>query len=239
MPAQPTPAAAWRGYDANWTGYRTKAGNEFATQFFDAAATRRMETKARALGVSLNGLLMHTLAVATEPELEAGPRIWMMPVNLRGPVQLDRDTANQSGYLQLEISADAYGGVACRSRSSLRSAAAITGRAGRFSTSASSSGCPASRHVFKLQMARFQNRPFVGSFSNLGAWKGRRPVVRVPAGDQDLPGRRRCDRLRRRLALIVEAHASVKREARLDADGHGPLGSVAAICGLTGSPAAT
>jgi hypothetical protein len=209
---KPTPAAAWRGYAPNWTGYRTKAGNEFATQFFDAATTRRMEAKAHAQRVSLNGLLMHTLAVATEPELEAGPRIWMMPVNLRGPVELDRDTANQSGYLQLEISADATAGcvqeqikLALRRRDHWAS--------WTFLNLSQLIGLSGIGHVFKLQMARFQNRPFVGSFSNLGVWKGVGQWCVCPLVTRTSPvgvGAIVCNG---RLALIVEAHASVKREA--------------------------
>jgi hypothetical protein len=209
---KPTPVAAWRGYDPNWTGYLTKAGKEFATQFFDAATTRRMEAKARAQGVSLNGLLMHTLAVATEPELEQGPRIWMMPVNLRGPVQLDRDTANQSGYLQLEISANASAAsvqeqikLALRRRDHWAS--------WTFLNLSQLIGLAGIGRVFKLQMARFKGRPFVGSFSNLGAWKGVGQWCVCPLVTKTSPvgvGAIVCDG---RLALIVEAHASIKREA--------------------------
>jgi hypothetical protein len=210
---KPVPAAAWRGYDAEWTGYRTKAGDEFATQFFDAATTKRMEARARARGVSLNCLLMQTLAVATEPELETGPRIWMIPVNLRGPVQLDRDTANQSGYLQIEISASASAAdvneqikLALRRRDHWAS--------WTFLNLSQIIGLFGIGHVFKLQMARFKNRPFVGSFSNLGAWKGVGQWCVCPLVTRTSPvgvGAIVCDG---RLALTIEAHASVKREAR-------------------------
>jgi hypothetical protein len=170
-----------------------------------------MEAKARAQGVSLNGLLMHTLAVAAEPELESGPRIWMMPVNLRGPVQLDRDTANQSGYLQLEISANATAGsvqeqikLALRRRDHWAS--------WTFLNLSQLIGFAGIGRVFKLQMARFQNRPFVGSFSNLGAWKGVGQWCVCPLVTKTSPvgvGAIVCDG---RLALIVEAHASIERE---------------------------
>jgi hypothetical protein len=61
-------------------------------------------------------------------------------------------------------------------------------------------------------MARFQNRPFVGSFSNLGAWKGVGQWCVCPLVTKTSPvgvGAIVCDG---RLALIVEAHASIERE---------------------------
>ena len=67
---KPVPAAAWKGYDANWSGRRPNAGSEFATMFFPQDVTRRLNAKARASGVSLNSLLMHTLAKASQPDLE-------------------------------------------------------------------------------------------------------------------------------------------------------------------------
>ena len=71
---KPVPAAAWKGYDANWAGRRPNAGSEFATMFFPQDVTRRLNAKARASGVSLNSLLMHTLAKASQPDLDDGPR---------------------------------------------------------------------------------------------------------------------------------------------------------------------
>ena len=80
-------------------------------------------------------------------------------------------------------------------------------------TSARSSATPGIRHIFKFQMKRFQNRPFVGLFSNLGAWSGVGEWCICPLVTLTSPvgvGAIVCDG---RLALTVEAHASIKREA--------------------------
>lgn len=208
---KPVPAAAWRGHDAEWRGRRRCAGSEFATVFFPADATRRLTAKARSEGVSLNTLLMHTLAKATEPELEAGPRLWMMPVNMRGPVQLERDTANQSGYLQIEIPPSAsILGVQEQLKLALRRRdhwASWT-----FLNLSRLIGYAGIRHVFHLQMRRFSGRPFVGSFSNLGAWTRVGQWCVCPLVTKTSPvgvGAIVCDG---RLSLTIEAHESIKRE---------------------------
>jgi hypothetical protein len=208
---KPVPAAAWKGYDTNWRGRRPNAGNEFATMFFEQDVTRRLNAKARAKGVSLNSLLMHTLARASQSDLEAGPKLWMMPVNMRGPVKLDRDTANQTGYLQISIADDAsLADVQDQLKLALR-------RRDHWATWAFFNisqliGFAGICRVFKFQMKRFQNRPFVGSFSNLGAWKGVGDWCVCPLVTLTAPvgvGAIICDG---RLALTVEAHASIKRE---------------------------
>jgi hypothetical protein len=209
---KPVPAAAWKGYDTHWQGRRTQAGAEFATNFFSPGATRRLNAKARAQGVSLNSLLMYTLARASETDLEAGPKLWMMPVNMRGPVKLDRDTANHTGYLQIEIADDAsIGDVQDQLKLALRRRdhwATWT-----FFNLSRVIGFAGIRRVFKFQMKRFQNRPFVGSFSNLGAWKGVGDWCVCPLVTKTSPvgvGAIVCNG---RLALTVEAHASIRREA--------------------------
>jgi hypothetical protein len=209
---KPVAAAAWRGHDPDWTGHCPNAGGEFATGFFSAETTSRLNAKARAQAVSLNCLLMHTLALATEPELEAGPRIWMMPVNMRGPVQLDRDTANQSGYLQIEVAADA---PLARVQEQIKQALRRRDHwaSWTFLNLSQLIGAAGIRHVYKLQMQRFTGRPFVGSFSNLGAWKGVGEWCVCPLVTRTSPvgvGAIVCDG---RLGLTFEAHASVRREA--------------------------
>ena len=209
---KPVPAAAWKGYDANWSGRRPHAGSEFATMFFSKEVTRRLNAASRTNGVSLNSLLMHTLAKASQPDLEAGPRLWMMPVNMRGPVKLERDTANQTGYLQISIPDDAsIGDVQDQLKLALRRRDHWASWA--FLNISQLVGYAGIRHIFKFQMKRFQNRPFVGSFSNLGAWSGVGEWCICPLVTLTSPvgvGAIVCDG---RLALTVEAHASIKREA--------------------------
>jgi hypothetical protein len=209
---KPVPAAAWKGYDPEWIGRRPHAGTEFATMFFDRATTRRLNARARAKGVSLNSLLMHTLARASQPELGTGPKLWMMPVNMRGPIKLERDTANQTGYLQIEI-ADGASLTDVQDQLKLALRRRDHWAAWTFLNISRIIGFAGIRQVFKFQMKRFQNRPFVGSFSNLGAWSGVGRWCVCPLVTKTSPvgvGAIVCDGC---LALTVEAHASVRREA--------------------------
>jgi len=209
---KPIPAGAWKGHDTNWQGDRRGPSDEFATSLWDAAATRRLSAKARRLGVPLNSLLMHALADASRPELEVGPEIWMMPVNMRGPVTLPHDTANHAGYLQIEIGDDkSLSAVHARYKASLK-------RRDHWATwlflnSSRLLGYAGIRRVYSVQMARFKQRPFTGAFTNLGAWNNvgvwhvAPPVTRTcPFG----AGVIICDG---KLSLTAEAHPSIAREA--------------------------
>ena len=209
---KPVPAAAWKGYDASWAGWRLQPGSELATLVLASEETHRLSAKARAEGVSLNSLLMFTLAKATRPELEDGPRLWMMPVNMRGPVTLARDTANQTGYLQIDIADDAaIADVQDQLKQALRRRDHWASWS--FLNLSQLIGLTGISQVFKLQMMRFQNRPFVGSFSNLGTWSGVGEWCICPLVTKTSPvgvGAIVCDG---RLALTIEAHPSIRREA--------------------------
>lgn len=210
---KPVAAAAWRGQDTRWRGAIGKPGNEFALHVADEATTAQLQRRAKAQGVSLNTLLLKALADATRPEIEteAGPEIWMMPVNMRGPVALERDTANQSGYLQIEIGDDkSAAGVQDAFMRSLRRRdhwATWT-----FLNISRLIGLAGIKGVYAVQMARFKQRPFVGAFSNLGSWKGVGLWHVCPCVARTCPvgaGAIICDG---RLSLTLEAHPSVKRE---------------------------
>lgn len=208
---KPVPAAAWRHHNKDWSGHLTKAGSEFATRVVEAKETRRLDVRARALGVSLNTLLLKTLADATRPELEEGPEIWMMPVNMRGPVTLERDTSNQSGYLQIELGDDKSAGAVQEAfKRSLRRRdhwATWT-----FLNVSKLVGLSGIRRIYGVQMARFGQRPFVGAFSNLGRWSGVGLWHVCPCVARTCPvgvGAIVCDG---QLSLTLEAHPSIARE---------------------------
>ena len=103
---KPEPAAACKNMDLSAQVKSARPGTWFATELFDRECTQRLTRKARALGVPLNSLLLAALGRASESELYAGPARWIMPVNMRGPVALANDTANQTGYLHIELPAD-------------------------------------------------------------------------------------------------------------------------------------
>jgi hypothetical protein len=133
----------------------------------------------------------------------------MMPVNMRGPVALERDTANQTGYLQIELPP---GGTPLQVQEQVRNALR---RRDHWATwtllnAARVLGYAGIRTIYRLQMARFRERPFVGSFTNLGTWTGHGlwyvcpPVARTcPVG----AGAIVCDG---QLSLTIEAHPDMQ-----------------------------
>lgn len=83
--ATPPPAVAWH--------------------IFDEPTTLQIRQVSRQAGITLNTLLLKHLTTAIRPflrdELAAVP--WMIPINLRGKVARDRDTANFSSYISVTV----------------------------------------------------------------------------------------------------------------------------------------
>jgi hypothetical protein len=207
--AQPiVPAAAWKGMDPLVSSRRDAPGTAFATELLDPVRTQALSRNARSLGVPLNRLLLAALARASQGELGDGPARWMMPVNMRGPVSLPNDTANQTGYLQIEVAADAtpamvQEGVKAALRRREQWATWTFLNLGRFV------GYWGMRRIYKLQMSRFEGRPFVGSFTNLGTWQGHGVWFVAPPVAQTCPvgaGAIICDG---QLSLTIEAHPTM------------------------------
>jgi hypothetical protein len=82
---QPPPAVAWH--------------------VFDETATLQMRQACRQAGVTLNSFLLQHLTGAIRPHLEKPDAAvpWMIPVNLRGKVVRDSDTANYSSYVSVKV----------------------------------------------------------------------------------------------------------------------------------------
>lgn len=200
-------AGRWKRQDGDCPVVRHKTNA--ATHLFTAEETQALERQARADGGPLNALLLAALARVSADELEDGPNIWMMPVNMRGPVARPRDTANHTGYLQLDLGATATAStVQARMKESLRRrqhwGSWLFLNLGRVL------GMSGMRAVYRMQMRRFGGRPFVGSFSNLGSWQGVGTWYVCPPVTLNAPvaaGAIVCDG---RLSLTLEAHASMR-----------------------------
>lgn len=82
---QPAPAVAWH--------------------VFGEAETAALRASAKREDVTLNSLLLKQLDLALRPDLVDPDATlpWMVPVNLRGPVRRDTDTANHTSYICLKI----------------------------------------------------------------------------------------------------------------------------------------
>jgi len=207
----PRVAARWIRQDPAWRPGEVKyrqGDTSAATHLFTVEQTRAIERAARASSAPLNALLLGGLARASETEIADGPAIWMMPVNMRGPVALARDTANHTGYLQIDIAPGATAAnVQAQVKERLRRREhwgswlfLNLGRVVRYR---------GMRTIYGFQIRRFGNRPFVGSFSNLGSWRDVGCWFVCPPVTMNAPvaaGAIVCDG---RLSLTLEAHASM------------------------------
>jgi hypothetical protein len=205
---KPEPAAAWKNMDLSAQVKSARPGTAFATELFDRECTQRLTRKARALGVPLNSLLLAALGRASESELDAGPARWIMPVNMRGPVALANDTANQTGYLHIELPADstpsqAHEQMKLALRRREHWATWLFLNAGRIV------GYRGIRAIYRMQMSRFEGRPFVGAFTNLGIWDGHGEWFVCPPVAATCPVSAGAIVCNGRLSLTIEAHPSM------------------------------
>ena len=87
-PLGPPPAVAWH--------------------VFHEDDTARVRAHSKRAGVTVNTFLLKCLNAAVRPSLQdqAAAVPWMIPVNLRGKVVRDRDTANYSSYISVTVQQD-------------------------------------------------------------------------------------------------------------------------------------
>jgi hypothetical protein len=76
-----------------------------AWHVFDEPTTLRTRQACRKSGITLNSFLLDKLTKAIRPHLDDPDSMvpWMIPVNLRGKVVRERDTANYSSYISVKI----------------------------------------------------------------------------------------------------------------------------------------
>jgi len=88
------------------TGSKTSTEPAFAWTLFSAADTLTLRAGARSRGVSLNAWLLWGLAESCLAHLAPGREgaAWIVPINMRGAVPGERDTANLASILDVSFS---------------------------------------------------------------------------------------------------------------------------------------
>ncbi len=140
-----------------------------AWHLFTLEQTAAMRRACRTLGVTVNSFLMKHLDKAIRPSLsdpsEAIP--WMIPVNLRGKVAQQRDTANHSSYVAIRVQPydtpqDIHAGIHRRLRKGEHWA--------NWKSYELTRSLPGSLKVALIERNRAMSQWNIGSFSNLGVW---------------------------------------------------------------------
>lgn len=146
-----------------------------AWHVFDESSTTQIRRACRRGGFTVNSFLLKHLTKAIRPSLqdESSDVPWMLPVNLRGKVVRERDTANHSSYIGVrvrsyetvhDIHQNIYAALARREHwanwYSYKSGPLIGGAMRRYLV-ASGKGLP---------------EWYIGGFSNLGDWDAEKKI---------------------------------------------------------------
>jgi hypothetical protein len=215
MAKKPQTAGMWNTWDASWRAPAAglaHASRAVAAQAFSVDQTSRLSEHARDLGVSLNSLLLATLGHVSEPLLQGGSALWMVPVNMRGRVNLADETANHTSFLQIQTAA--YVGP----QHVHEQVKAALGRLEHwggwlFANVGRVVGYAGMRWLYRREIVRTNGRPWVGAFSNLGSWNNCGQWFVCPPVAKTCPlgvGVVICDGC---LSLTIDAHPSITRDA--------------------------
>jgi hypothetical protein len=136
----------------------------------DADQTAALGSAARARGASVNSLLLWALDRAVEPLLSdpSRPRIWLVPVNMRGVVKIPADEANQTSGIPCIIRpgatpADVHAEIRERLRRNVHVFGLWMRRFVLWRT-------PREKLTSTLREGRVSPRYWTGLFSNVGEW---------------------------------------------------------------------
>lgn len=201
--SQPPPAVAWH--------------------VFDELATLQMRRVCRMGGVTVNSFLLKHLTEAIRPSLDDQSAVvpWMVPVNLRGKVVRDRDSANYSSYVSVKVKSYETPHDVHRN---------IYAALGRREHWANWYACHASRLInqgmrkFLITQERALSQWNLGSFSNLGSWDAEKEITQPACQGNWLfcPPVFRCQLLgtgcitfQNRLSLVIQAHPELTIETAI------------------------
>ena len=215
-----TPAAQWKMFDGEGPNPASVSPPARAWALLPAADTEGLLQRAREKGVTLNTLLLWSLSRAVAPflNLQSGPILWEVPINLRGAVRLPNEAANHVSMVAVHTPLDL-------SVNALHDAFLAMLDSGLHwviwnqNASAGRRGPEALRGRAKV-IGRFSGFR-VGVFSNLGGWRGLEPCPRdegwvfAPPPLASTPLAAGCLTTHRRLGLLILAHPRLTTDPAL------------------------
>ena len=185
-----------------------------AWHIFDEVATTQVRRVCRKNGVTVNSFLLKHLTKAVRPSLADQSSVvpWMIPINLRGKVVRDRDTANFTSYVGVKV---------CSYETAYDIHKNIYAALGRGEHWANWYGYEVGRLAAKGVKKYMLNHDLamsqwnLGSFSNLGDWDAEKTITQpeCEGGWLFAPPVLRCQLLgagcvtfQNRLSLTIQAH---------------------------------
>lgn len=192
-----------------------------AWHVFDEDATLQVRRVCRKAGVTVNSFLLKNLTKAVRPFLEDQSSMvpWMIPVNLRGKLVRERDTANYSSYVAVKV--QSYETV----YDIHRNIYAALGRKEHWANwQVYSLGTFTTHGLRKFLIAKelAMSQWNLGSFSNLGDWDAEKEITQADCKGSWLfcPPVLRCQLVgagcmtfQNRLSLTIQAHPELTTDS--------------------------
>lgn len=194
-----------------------------AWHVFDEGETTQIRRACRNAGVTVNSFLLKHLTKAVRPYLRDHSSVvpWMIPVNLRGKVSMDQDTANHSSYIGVKVQSyetvnDIHRNIYAALGKGEHWSNWYSYQLGRFISSGMR------RYLVEKELAMPQW--FLGGFSNLGDWDPYREITaeQCLGGWLFSPPVLRCQLLgagcvtfQNQLSLVIQVHPDLATKPEL------------------------
>lgn len=206
----PIHAALWKRLEVV-AGLRREAGQTglCVYRILSPEETRRLIERARALNVSVHSHLHWSVAETVKGELQegTGPHLWMVPVNMRGAVRKSPDTSNHQSLVWVDT------GIARAAKDIDRQLEKRFGEAIHWGAWLVLN---LGRLIGEKGMKRLLDRVerigdrWVGTFSNLGAWKIESgPWIGFVPVSRSSPLGASCVTVNDRMSLMLQAQPEI------------------------------
>lgn len=221
---QPRQRVKWMQLDSNpMASSNTKPPTAVVWHIFDETATVQVRRVCRKAGVTINSFLLKNLTKAIRPFLEDQSSMvpWMIPVNLRGKIVRDRDTANYSSYVGIKVQSyetvyEVHRNIYEALRRKEHWANWYAYQLGKFTTHR------IRKFLITKELAMSQWN--LGSFSNLGDWDPKREITQAGCQGNWLfcPPVLRCQLIgagcvtfQNQLSLMIHAHPELTTDSKV------------------------
>ncbi len=194
-----------------------------AWHVFDENDTIQMRRACRKVGVTINSFLLKHLTKAIRPDLQDQSSVvpWMIPVNLRGKIAAESDTANHSSYIGVKVQSyetvnDIHRNIYMALSRGEHWANWYAYQMGRFMSAGMK------KYLVEKELA--MPELFLGGFSNLGDWDHYKEITQeaCQGGWLFCPPVLRCQLLgagcvtfQNRLSLVIQVHPDLATSSEL------------------------
>lgn len=174
---QPRARVTWnRDFPVTAAPYADRPPEAVAWYVFNEDATARIKNYCRERGYTVNSFLLKNLSAAIFPDLAKKSKSipWMVPVNLRGKVDRERDTENHVSYVRVAVARD-DDAAAVHAKVYRALEKGVHWANWNAYTALKFTPLAMKRGIIKIE--RVTSQWLIGAFSNLGEWDSDRKLA--------------------------------------------------------------